>query len=376
MLPAFNALEPDTLVLDMAPSELARATAGLGLIHIEKIFMQAAGIPVSWELVRNAKRDIIASEYAGLLELLEPTINFENVGGMEPLKNWARDEIIGPIKAGQTQDVPGGVLLVGPPGTGKTFFVRALAAEVGFQCVAYHQENIMSKWQGESERNMLRALGVVRSLAPVLLFMDELDQSDTANRGQASGSPSAKNLFNQILQFLSDPTIKGKVIFIGASNRPDLLDPALMRFGRIDAIVPVMLPDEIERRAVLEATVRSQDYLAYPEAIEYLTEKTAGYSCADLAAVVTKARKLTQKRNRNAAVAEAMITLDDAKEAFATIRPATLKQAPYFEALALDACNDTSLLPEAYRSRLDDRKALTKQIQEAEGDAFPTRRRL
>jgi hypothetical protein len=71
-----------------------------------------------------------------------------------------------------------------------------------------------------------------------------------------------------------------------------------------------------------------------------------------------------------------MITLDDAKEAFATIRPATLKQAPYFEALALDACNDTSLLPEAYRSRLDDRKALTKQIQEAEGDAFPTRRRL
>jgi len=336
--------------MEMSAPELARAAAGLSLVHIEAIFLTADSVgSLSWELVRQAKADIIRGEYAGLLSIMEPTYGFEAVGGMEQLKTWARNEIMRPVREGRINDVPGGVLFVGPPGTGKSHFVRALAREVGFNAVALNLENIMSKWQGQSERDMARALGVVKSLSPVLLFMDELDQSEGASRGQNSGSPSGKNIFNQLLQFLADPANRGKVIFFGASNRPDLIDPALMRFGRIDAIVPIMLPSAAERSAVALASANSQGCPIAPTAQDIIAIGSDRYSCADVTAIVTKARKLMGRRGGDC------IEPADAQAALACIRPATLKQATYFEGLALDACNDIELLPEGYRGRIANR---------------------
>jgi transitional endoplasmic reticulum ATPase len=359
------------LPLEMTVPELARATAGLSLVHIENIFLQADACgTLTWDLVRMAKAQIISSEYAGLLTIMEPTYGFEAVGGMEPLKNWARTEVMAPVRAGRVNDVPGGVLFVGPPGTGKSHFVRALAKEVGFNAVALNLEKIMSKWQGQSERDMARALGVVKSLSPVMLFMDELDQSEGASRGQNSGSPRGKNIFNQLLQFLADPENRGRVIFFGASNRPDLIDPALMRFGRIDAIIPVMLPNRTERLAVAQAAARSQGMTLIGDAALALADGSDRYSCADMAALVTKARKAAIRADR------VTIGVEQARVALATIRPATLKQAAYYEALALDACNDTELLPAEYAQRLDDRGALQKEINAAQvEEPMPRRKR-
>ena len=346
------------ITLELAPAAIARMTAGLSLIHLENIFMQAelAGA-VTTDLVRNLKTSLIQTEYAGLLEVLEPSYGFDQIGGMTQLKNWATWEIIMPAHDGRSQDMPQGVLLVGPPGTGKTFFVKGLAKEIGFNAVSLSMQNILGGIVGTSERNLAKALAVVRSLSPVLVFMDELDQSDVSSRGQGSGNPVAKNLFNMLLQFLSDPTNRGRVIFFGASNRPDLMDAAFMRFGRIDAIIPVLLPEEPERAQIALATAKSQDIDSGPEtAIPTSPPARNKYSAADIAAIITKARKLARGAGHDGIIGA------DAMRAIDSLKPTTLKNADYFTLLAVEACNDTDLLPPNYAALLDDRAGLQRQL--------------
>lgn len=346
-----------SLDLEMTEAELAAATAGLSLIHLEDVFLQGqrAG-RLTWAVVRAAKDQIVAQEYAGLLEVLDPRFGFEAVGGMSEMKSWFRAEVIDPLRAGRT-DVPMGVLFVGPPGTGKTHFVRALAKEAGFNCVALRMESILGGIVGTSERNLARALAIIRSLSPVILFVDELDQTDVASRGQGSGNPVAGNLFNQLLQFLSDGTNRGRVIFVGASNRPDLIDGAFKRFGRVDAIIPVLLPESDERRAVAQAAARSCGTTLQPAALEALVGGTERWSSADVSALVAKAQRLALR------VGSPVVDVTALADALALLRPASPKQASYYEALALSEVTDLEFVPASKRALLDDRAALKRTIE-------------
>ena len=218
-------------------------------------------------------------------------------------------------------------------------------------------QNILGGIVGTSERNLARALSVVKSLSPCLVFMDELDQSDVSARGNSSGNPVAKNLFSQLLQFLGDPGNRGKVVFFGASNRPDLMDDALLRFGRIDAIIPVLLPEEPEREAIAQATARSLGVNLVPNAAYQIASNSDKYSAADVAQVVIKARKIAAREGRD------WIGELDAANALRALRPATPAKADYFTMLAVQACNDTELLPPRYAALLDDRGKLQESIQ-------------
>jgi transitional endoplasmic reticulum ATPase len=359
------------LVMDMTPPQLANITAGLSLVQLESVFLKAeiAGA-VSWQLVRDTKRAIIGQEYAGLLEMLEPTAGFEIVGGMDQLKQWAIEEIITPVAEGRPADMAQGVVLVGPPGTGKTFFVKALAKEIGFNAVALSMESILGMYVGQSEANLARALSVVRSLAPVLLFVDELDQSDVAARGNSSGNPVAKNLFSQLLRFLGEPSNRGRVVFFAASNRPDLLDAALLRSGRVDAVIPVLLPEAPERAAIVTAQAATQGAQITDAARDLMASKSEAYTSADLAALVTKARKIVRRR------AGSIIDETDARDALKALRPGSAKTAEYYTMLAVDACNDLDLMPARYAGMLDDRAALAARIEEATPPTPRARRSL
>ena len=351
-------LETQPLPSNLGTDEFANITAGLSLIHIENILLKAAlAGTLTRELVRAEKTALIAQEYAGLLEMMDPTNGFEIVGGMAQLKAWAQAEIIQPVRENRLRDMPQGVIFVGPPGTGKTFFVKALGKEIGFNAVALNMQNILGGIVGTSERNLARALSVVKSLSPVLVFMDELDQSDVSARGNSSGNPVAKNLFSQLLQFLGDPNNRGKVVFFGASNRPDLMDDALLRFGRIDAIIPVLLPEEPEREAIAQATARSLGVDLVPNAAYQIASNSDKYSAADVAQVVIKARKIAAREGRD------WISELDAANALRALRPATPAKADYFTMLAVQACNDTELLPPRYAALLDDRGKLQESIQ-------------
>ena len=261
-------LETQPITSDLGTDEFANLTAGLSLIHIENILLKAAlAGNLTRDLVRAEKTALIAQEYAGLLEMMDPTNGFEIVGGMEQLKNWALAEIIRPVRENRLRDMPQGVIFVGPPGTGKTFFVKALAKEIGFNAVALNMQNILGGIVGTSPNAISPA--PCRSSSrwhPVSCSWTNWISPTSAPAATTSGNPVAKNLFSQLLQFLGDPTNRGRVVFFGASNRPDLMDDALLRFGRIDAIIPVLLPEEPEREAIAQATARSLSVDLVPNA--------------------------------------------------------------------------------------------------------------
>ncbi len=351
-------------LVDLTIPELANLTAGLNLRHVEDILLLAyRSGGVSRTLVKGRKDAIITSEYSEIAEMIEPLVGgFAALGGMDHLVSWARTELITPLTQGHA-DVPKGVLLVGPPGTGKTWFVRALAQEVGFNAVMLRSENILSKWLGESEAKLKKFFAFARALTPCLVFFDELDQSDMSQRGSDSGNPVASNLFNQMLQFMSDETLRGKMVAFFASNRPDLIDSALLRFGRMDAIIPVLLPDEQARASIARVQARSQGCTIADDAVTLLAQRTVNYSAADLAAVIGKAKKLAVRAGHLEIIEE------DVDAALSYIRPATPQIARKYTLLAIDACNDTELLPPEYATELVDRRQLKAKIRLAEQEA-------
>lgn len=353
-------------LLDLTREELANLTAGLNLRHLEDILLLAyRSGGVSRQLVKARKDSIITSEFSEVAEMIDPLpAGFAALGGMDHLINWARAELIAPLSKGG-EDAPKGILLVGPPGSGKTWFVKALAQEIGFNAVMLRSENILSKWVGESEAKLKRFFAFARALTPTLVFFDELDQSDMSSRGSESGNPVASNLFNQMLQFMSDESLRGKLVVFFASNRPDLIDAALLRFGRMDAIIPVLLPDDEARRSIVQAQARGQAVAVSDEAAALIAGRTENYSAADIAAVVAKAKKLARRSDRS------QIGEEDAEAALRFIRPATPQIARRYTLLAVQACNDAELVPPQYASLLADRKALKAQIRETEEEGIP-----
>ena len=148
------------------------------------------------------------------------------------------------------------------------------------------------------------------------------------------------------------------MIIFFASNRPDLIDPALLRLGRMDAIIPVLLPDEDARRGIILAQVRSQQVSIAQEATAILVGKTRDYSAADLAAVITKAKRLAQREGRT------QIATGDADMALRYMRPQTPQIAERYTLLAVQACNDAELLPPPYDTMLSNREELQTKIDE------------
>lgn len=344
----------------ITPPELANQTAGLTLAHVENLLLEArkAG-SLTRDMARSIKDAMIAQEYAGLVEIMNSDFGFEAVGGMDRLKTWAKDYIIDPVRQGRRQDVPKGVIMAGPPGTGKTFFVNALAREIGFNAVAISMDKILGGIVGESEKRMAQVISLVKSVTPVLVFMDELDQSDVAQRGNGSGNPVASNLFNQLLRFLGDPANRGDVIFFGATNRPDLLDSALVRSERIDFIIPVLLPNQDERAAIIRAQARRQGATLELDAADLAAVATEEYSAADLAALVRKAKDKARLAGAGSIAAGHLMAAAQA------LRPNTLKTARYYTLLALQAVNDTDLLPPEYAELRQDDAALAEAIDQA-----------
>lgn len=334
--------EFDVTLEGLDEAQLVRTTAGLSLLQIEDLLLEAqfAGklTPVDCKRLKNA---MIEAEYGGLVEIVEPEADgLAALGGKDELKAWLREEVVAPLKDGRIDDALKGFIFAGPPGTGKTYALACLAGEVGFQMLALDAGRIQAKYVGESQERLRRVFELAQVIAPVIIFMDELDQSDMTSRGQGSGNPVAGDLFNMMLKFLGDPRNRGKVIFVGATNRPDLLDAALTRTGRIDAVVPVLLPDEKERIAVLKVQAKRQGTVMTNDAVQLASKRSEKWTGSDLEALVRKARKLAGKARRS------QIGVGDVEQALAAMRPDTSK-SDYFSMLAVRACTEIGLLPMA-----------------------------
>ncbi|MDI6755024.1 MAG: AAA family ATPase [Thermodesulfobacteriota bacterium] len=219
------------LEADLNPDELSRLTAGMPLSSIEELYRSAAHFrsPIKREQVRVAKARAIRNLARDLLEVSEPQEGFEGVAGLKTVKAYFLN-LIPQIRAGRA-GVPQAFLLQGVPGVGKSHLVKALSKELGWPLL--EMRNVRNPYVGQSEMNMEHVIRVVEQLQPAILFFDEIDQTlGQRGTGVSGDSGTSERLLARIFSWLGSLHLRGKTVFIGATNRPDLLDAALLdRFG-------------------------------------------------------------------------------------------------------------------------------------------------
>jgi transitional endoplasmic reticulum ATPase len=226
-----------------------------------------------------------------------PTVTWEDIGGLENVKRELQELVQYPVehpdkflKFGMTPSK--GVLFYGPPGCGKTLLAKAIANECQANFISIKGPELLTMWFGESEANVRDIFDKARSAAPCVLFFDELDSIAKSRGGNiGDGGGAADRVINQLLTEMDGMSSKKNVFIIGATNRPDIIDSAILRPGRLDQLIYIPLPDDKSRIAILKANLRKSP-IAKDVDLEYLAKVTHGFSGADLTEICQRACKL------------------------------------------------------------------------------------
>ena len=221
-----------------------------------------------------------------------PEVHWDDIGGLEDVKQELREAVEWPLKHPEYFkemgiEPPKGILLYGPPGCGKTLLAKAVATESEANFIAVKGPEILSKWVGESEKAVREIFAKARQAAPCVIFFDEID-SIVPRRGMRYDAGVTDRIVNQLLTEMDGIAKLEGVVVIGATNRPDILDPALLRPGRFDRIIYVPPPDKKARLEIFKVHTRNMP-LAEDVDLEELAEKTEGYTGADIAALCREA---------------------------------------------------------------------------------------
>lgn len=346
-------LKDNSTKTDVSIESFAKLSSGLNKKSIKdiKLKAEAEDVPISFDFIKDKKHSVLKKEYGDVLEFIYPEIGFEDIGGMDKAKNYLYKNIVEPIKKGDLRRVPMGILLCGPSGTGKTLLVNALAKASGFNCVKIDMSRILGQYVGESEKNFKKCLLGAQSQQPVIVFVDEIDT--TFRRGESGDSGVSRNIFSEFLQFTSNTNNRGKVIFIAATNRPDLLDAALKRAGRFDKKIPILLPEKEERANIFNIIIKKYKFETDITDFTAFAEQTDNYTGAEIDTVVRKAYEIANEDDLEGTV----LTAEILNEAIKRCRPST-QQVEYMTLLAVKECDDKDLLPDKYKDFLDNKDTL------------------
>jgi transitional endoplasmic reticulum ATPase len=249
-----------------------------------------------------------------------PTIGWDDIGGLDDARDRLREGVELPLKHPEAFKRLGirpakGFLLYGPPGTGKTLLAKAAARESEANFIATKSSDLLSKWYGESEQQIARLFNRARQVAPTIIFIDELDSLVPA-RGGGLGEPQVtERVVNTILSEMDGLEELQNVVVIGATNRPTLIDPALLRPGRFDDLIYVGTPDVAGRRRILAIHTRNMP-LAKDVDLEALAKRTDRFTGADLEDLVRRAGLTALRRGLDSAT----VTMTDFEAAMSETR--------------------------------------------------------
>ncbi|MEM2027964.1 MAG: CDC48 family AAA ATPase, partial [Candidatus Bathyarchaeia archaeon] len=250
-----------------------------------------------------------------------PTVHWDDIGDLEDVKQELKEAVEWPIKNPEMFKrmgikPPKGILLFGPPGCGKTLLAKAVATESEANFISIKGPEVLSKWVGESERAIREVFRKARMSAPAVIFFDEID-SLVPRRGLGYGdSGVTERVISQLLTEIDGISTLEDVVVLAATNRPDLIDPAILRPGRFDRLVYVPSPNDEGRLAILKIHTKDMP-LSKDVDLKVLASMTKGYSGADIEALCREAALIALRRDTNAKE----VTMSDFQEAMKRVGP-------------------------------------------------------
>jgi transitional endoplasmic reticulum ATPase len=275
---------------------------------------------------REALKEIQPSALREVLVQI-PDVKWSDIGGLENAKQELKEAVEWPLKYPDLfkkfhVEPPKGILLYGDPGTGKTLLAKAVASESDANFIAIKGPELLSKWVGESEKGVREVFRKARQTAPTIIFFDEIDSIANA-RGMSEGSSNVtQSVVNQLLTEIDGMEDLQDVAIIAATNRPDIIDPGLMRPGRFDRHIKVDTPDEESRLKIFEVHTNEMP-LADDVKLSKLAKRTEGYVGADIEAVCREAAMLTLRENMEAE----KVDMNAFNEAMEKVKPNSFKQS-------------------------------------------------
>ncbi len=254
-----------------------------------------------------------------------PDVSWESVGGLEEVKTELREAVEWPLKHKEAfkrlgVKPPKGVLLYGPPGTGKTLLAKAVAKEAESNFISIKGPELLSKWVGESEKAVREIFKKARQASPTIIFFDELDSIAPRRGNNSEDGKTTERVVNQLLTEMDGLQEINDIVIIAATNRPDILDTALLRPGRFDRIVMVGSPDKKARKEIFKVHTKSMP-VGKDVDFDDLVSKTEGYVGADIESICREAAMLALRRD----VKTTQVTLRDFEEALKKVRPSVSK---------------------------------------------------
>jgi transitional endoplasmic reticulum ATPase len=255
-----------------------------------------------------------------------PNVHWEDIGGLEEAKQELREAVEWPLKHPESFkrmgiEPPRGILLYGPPGSGKTLLARAVATESEANFIAIKGPELLSKWVGESEKGIRETFRKARMAAPAIIFFDEIDALVPARSSGFGDSHVTERVISQLLTELDGLEKLENVVVLAATNRPDLIDPAVLRPGRFDRLVLVPAPDKKARLEIFKIHTRGMP-LAKDVDLDVLATETEGYVGADIAAICREAAMLVLRRD----IKGKEVKMADFREAMKKIKPSVTKE--------------------------------------------------
>jgi transitional endoplasmic reticulum ATPase len=266
-----------------------------------------------------------------------PNVRWEDIGGLEEVKQLLEEAVEWPLRNADSFrrlriEAPKGILLYGPPGTGKTMLAKAVANESDANFISVKGSALLSKWYGESEKRVEEIFRKARQVAPSIIFLDELDAL-VPIRGGAVGEPHVtERIVNQLLSEMDGLEELRGVVVIGATNRPDIIDPALLRPGRFDELIMVPVPGLESRRKIFQVHLQNIP-LTEDVDIDEMVKLTEQYTGADIAAVVRKAGRLALREDMQTEVVSQKHFLTALLEIGPSVTPDTMK---YYARLGME----------------------------------------
>ena len=284
-------------------------------------------IQITSEDFREALKEVRPSALREV-QVQVPNVSWDDVGGLTELKEELREAVEWPLKYKEAFDfvdveTPKGILLHGPPGTGKTLIAKALAKMTESNFISIKGPELLSKWVGESEKGVREIFRKARQVAPCIIFLDEVDALVPRRVSGGSESHVTQNVVSQILTEIDGLEELHNVLIIGATNRIDIVDEALLRPGRFDRIIEVPNPDSKGREQIFKIHTKKKP-LADNVSISKLVELTHGFSGAEIAAVANRAATAALKRyvsGKSENIKEIKVTQQDLLDAIDKVQP-------------------------------------------------------